>query len=113
MPGSVSRREARSRALAASALAAAAPAWAAPSAAPAAARGVLTRLFGPAAARVALTLEPASARPWYAAEARNGALSVRGDSAVALARGAYAWMRQTGAAHVSWEGDRLALPARW
>ncbi|HXA39798.1 MAG TPA: alpha-N-acetylglucosaminidase [Phenylobacterium sp.] len=113
MPGSVSRREALSRALAVSTLAAAAPAWAARGdAGDAAARAVLTRLFGPAAARIALTLEPAGARPWYAAEVRNGALSVHGDTPVALARGAYAWMRQTGAAHVSWEGDRTALPAR-
>ncbi len=111
MPQSVSRREALSRALAASAVAAAAPAWAAGDGG--AARGVLTRLFGPAAARMALTLEPAGARPWYAVEAHNGKLSVRGDSSVALARGAYAWLRRTGAAHVSWEGDRVALPARW
>ncbi|THD65259.1 alpha-N-acetylglucosaminidase [Phenylobacterium sp.] len=111
MPGSVSRREALSRTLAASALTAAAPAWAAGESG--AARGVLTRLFGPAAARIALTLEPTGARPWYAAEARNGRLSVKGDSGVALARGAYAWMRRTGAAHVSWEGDRVAVPARW
>jgi alpha-N-acetylglucosaminidase len=111
MPQSVSRREALSRALAASAVAAATPAWAAGDGG--AARGVLTRLFGPAAARIALTLEPAGARPWYAAEARGGKLSVRGDSSVALTRGAYAWMRRTGAAHVSWEGDRVALPARW
>jgi alpha-N-acetylglucosaminidase len=111
MRESVSRREALSRALAASALAAAAPAWAASDGG--AARGVLTRLFGPAAAHIALSREPAGAQPWYAAEARGGKLSVRGDSDIALTRGAYAWMRQTGAAHVSWEGDRLALPARW
>jgi alpha-N-acetylglucosaminidase len=114
MPGSVSRREALSQALAASALvgAGAAPAWAASDAA--AARGVLTRLFGASAAGIALTLAPDSGgRPWYAAEARGGHLSVRGDTPVALARGAYAWLRQTGAAHVSWEGDRVALPARW
>ncbi|HEX3366720.1 alpha-N-acetylglucosaminidase [Phenylobacterium sp.] len=112
MPQSVSRREALSRALAASALAAGAPAWAATGDAPAA-RDVLMRLFGPAASRIALMLESTGARPWYAAEAHDGKLSVHGDSGVALARGAYAWMRQSGAAHVSWEGDRVALPARW
>jgi alpha-N-acetylglucosaminidase len=112
MPGSVSRREALSQALAASAMAGAAPAWAAGDSG--AARGVLTRLFGAHAAGIALNLtSDASARPWYAAEARGGKLSVRGDSPLALTRGAYAWMRQTGAAHVSWEGDRAALPARW
>jgi alpha-N-acetylglucosaminidase len=120
MAGSVSRREAMAQALAASALTAASPAWAAPAwpdndPGEAAARAVLTRLLGPAAGRVALTLEPAAggSRPWYAAQARNGALSVHGDTPVGLARGAYAWFRQAGVAHVSWEGDRAALPVRW
>jgi alpha-N-acetylglucosaminidase (NAGLU)-like protein len=116
MSGSVSRREALSRTLAASVVVGVAPAWATGrDAGAAAARGVLTRLFGPDAARIALTLEPGAAdpRPWYAVEAAQGKLSVRGDTPVALARGAYAWMRQMGAAHVSWEGDRVALPAHW
>ena len=38
---------------------------------------------------------------------------MRGDSPVALVRGAYATCRQLGVAHVSWEGDRAALPNRW
>jgi alpha-N-acetylglucosaminidase len=115
MSGSVSRREALAGTLAASVFAAAAPALAGQGDASDAARGVLRRLFGPAATRIALTLEPASAdaRPWYAVESHDGTLSVRGDTPIALARGAYAWMRQTGVAHVSWEGDRVALPARW
>ncbi|THD59139.1 alpha-N-acetylglucosaminidase [Phenylobacterium sp.] len=113
MPQSVSRREAIAQALAVSAAAAAAPAWAARPADTAAAKAVLTRLFGPAGGRVALALGTAGPRPWYDAEARSGTLAVKGDSGVALARGAYAWMRQMGAAHVSWEGDRAALPAHW
>jgi len=115
MPGSVSRREALTQAIAASALAAAAPAHAAPAAGATAARGVLTRLFGPAAARIdlALSAHNGDPQPWYAAQARGGRLAIRADSPVALVRGAYAWMRQAGAAHVSWEGDRVALPARW
>ncbi|HZZ33659.1 MAG TPA: alpha-N-acetylglucosaminidase, partial [Phenylobacterium sp.] len=116
MSGSISRREALSQALAASVAAGAAPAWASRSdPGDAAARAVLTRLFGPDAAQIALTLAPdsADARPWYAAETAHGNLSVRGDTPIALARGAYAWMRRTGAAHVSWEGDRVALPTRW
>lgn len=117
MAGSVSRREALAQTLAGAAVSAAMPAWANPGGAgeAGAASSVLTRLFGPAAARIGLTLEPdgAGTRPWYAAKAAGGRLSVRGDSGVALARGAYAWMRRTGAAHVSWEGDRVALPARW
>jgi alpha-N-acetylglucosaminidase len=115
MPGSVSRREALSLTLAASTLTAAAPAWAAQGDVSATtAHGVLTRLFGGRAAGIALNLTShTSARPWYAAGARGGKLSIRGDSGVALTRGAYAWLRQAGAAHVSWEGDRVALPARW
>jgi alpha-N-acetylglucosaminidase len=79
----------------------------------ASARGVLRRLFGAGARNIALTLEPRGARPWYAAEGRTGKLSVRGDSPIALARGAYASLREIGAAHVSWEGDRVALPTRF
>ena len=105
-----SRREALVGSLSAG-LIAAAPALGAANTA--VARAVLTRLFGPEAAGVALTLELPGARPWYAAEARDGTLSVRGDSPVALARGAYATFRQLGVAHVSWEGDRAALPRRW
>ena len=79
----------------------------------AAARGVLTRLFGPKARNIALTLEASAARPWYEAESRGGRLTVRGDSPIALTRGAYAALRQAGAAHVSWDGDRVALPDRF
>ncbi len=78
-----------------------------------AARGVLTRLFGSRAGKIVLTLEPVGARPWYAAEGHGGSLTVRGDSPIALARGAYATLRQIGAAQVSWDGDRVALPARF
>jgi len=104
-----SRREALVGSLSAG-LAAATPAL---SAGADAARGVLTRLFGPAAGKIRLSLEPPAARPWYAAEGRGGTLAVRGDGPVALARGAYAAMRQLGAAQVSWDGDRVALPKRW
>jgi alpha-N-acetylglucosaminidase len=97
-------------------LAAASPAFAGGKAADtASARAAVTRLFGPRSRDIALTLEPAhpsGARPWYAAESRGGKLSVRGDSPVALVRGAYAALRDAGAAHVSWEGDRIVWPAR-
>ena len=97
-------------------LAAAAPALARRKPADAApARAALTRLFGPRARQIALTLQPspqAGSRSWYAVESRSGTLSVRGDTPVALVRGAYAALRDTGYAHVSWEGDRVAWPAR-
>ncbi|MGZ5948158.1 MAG: alpha-N-acetylglucosaminidase TIM-barrel domain-containing protein, partial [Caulobacteraceae bacterium] len=38
--------------------------------------------------------------------------AVSGDTPVALVRGVYAALRDAGAAHVSWEGDRIAWPAR-
>lgn len=62
-----------------------------------------------------MTLEPAAsgaARSWYAVESRNGRLSVRGDTPIALARGVYAGLRDAGVAHVSWEGDRVGIPGR-
>jgi len=115
MSAFLSRRQALTRSVSFGLLATASPALAARAAgATASARGVLTRLFGQGAGGVALSLEPShrvGAPPWYAVESQGGQVSVRGDTPVALARGAYAWLRQTGAAHVSWEGDRLAWPA--
>ncbi|HEX5263295.1 MAG TPA: alpha-N-acetylglucosaminidase TIM-barrel domain-containing protein, partial [Phenylobacterium sp.] len=117
MSWSISRRQALSQTLGASLLAVASPASAAaggdtrsPSA-----RAALKRLFGPAAGNIATRLEPSPAegsRPWYAVESRNGKLSVRGDTPVALVRGVYAGLRDAGFAHISWEGDRIAMPAR-
>jgi alpha-N-acetylglucosaminidase len=107
----LSRREALAGTLGAGLLAAA-PALAAADQT-GAARDVLTRLFGPSAGKISLSLEPTGAKPWYEAESLAGKLSVRGDSPIALVRGAYATCRQLGAAHVSWEGDRAAVPSRW
>ena len=79
MAGSVSRREALAQTLAGAAVSAAMPAWANPGGAgeAGAASSVLTRLFGPAAARIGLTLEPdgAGTRPWYAAKAAGVSLT--------------------------------------
>ena len=114
--GSPSRRETLAGSIAAWLFASAFPARVqARGADPDAARAALARLFGPAARTISLTLEPASqagSRPWYAAESRGGKLSVRGDTPVALVRGAYASLRDAGLAHVSWDGDRVALPAQ-
>ena len=117
MSAPLSRRQALSRSASAWLLAGFAPGRAqAASITPGAvaAQAVLTRLFGAQAGKLALKLEPNSrdVRPWYAVESRGGEIAVRGDTPVALARGAYAWLKQSGAAHVSWEGDRVAWPER-
>jgi len=114
-PWTLSRRQALARSLGAWAAAAAGPALSGPTAETAPARAALRRLFGARAGTIELTIEPApkaGARPWYAAEARGGRLSVHGDSPVALVRGAYATLKDAGCAHVSWEGDRVAWPPR-
>ena len=115
-PGSISRRQALARATAAGLLASSAgPALAAAGQdrGVRAARGVLARLLGPRGNAVTLELEPrAGGPPWYAARSHGGRLAVRGDTPVALARGAYAALKDAGLAHVSWDGDRLALPDR-
>lgn len=81
----------------------------------AAARASLERLFGKRLADAALSLKSGGDRPWYSVNAGAGKISISGDSPVALVRGAYAYLRQSGLAHVSWEGDRVAqggaLPA--
>ncbi|NGM48854.1 alpha-N-acetylglucosaminidase [Caulobacter sp. 602-2] len=78
-----------------------------------AARAVLKRRFGPRADKIDLALSStASGKPWYAVRATGGELVISGDTPVALVRGAYAYLKEAGAAQVSWEGDRVALPAR-
>ncbi len=97
------------------ALAASAAAAPLPPADPAAlaARQVLERSLGPAAARIELHRQPGGAGAWYQVRARDGGLRVDGSGAVALAHGAYAHLNRIGAASVSWEGTRAALPARY
>jgi alpha-N-acetylglucosaminidase len=111
MAGTLSRRQAIAGASGAGLLAAA-PALASDRSGIAAARGVLTRLFGPRARAVGLSLEPSGAGAWYESQSRAGALSVRGDTPVALARGAYAWLKARGYAHISWDGNRYYWPGR-
>ena len=107
----------RRQALAAALAAAAAPSAfaAAPTGGTAAAKASLDRLFGKRLAGANLTLAPGGGQAWYALNGQGGKLSISGDSPVALVRGAYAYLRQAGLAHVSWEGDRVAqggaLPA--
>ncbi|CAL4869803.1 hypothetical protein MMA231_04095 (plasmid) [Asticcacaulis sp. MM231] len=75
--------------------------------------GVLRRLIGSRAKAISFKLTPSgSAKPWYAVSAHGGKLTVEGSDPVALTKGAYSYLKSTGAAHVSWEGDRVDLPWR-
>jgi len=76
-------------------------------------RAVLERSLGPRAAAIDLQLAQADGTPWYKTDTRDGALHVQGSSRVALAHGAYAYLGSIGAASVSWEGTRSALPSRY
>ncbi|WP_200913302.1 alpha-N-acetylglucosaminidase [Sphingomonas sp. Leaf10] len=76
----------------------------------AAARATLARLRL-APERLDLRLLPA-AEPSYTIAAAGGRARIDGTSAVALVRGAYGYWNAAGAASLSWEGDRIALPAR-
>lgn len=113
MSADLNRRQALITAMAA----AAAPSAfaAAPAGGTAAAKASLERLFGKRLAGASLTLTPGGSQAWYSVSGKAGKVSITGDSPVALVRGAYAYLRQTGLAHVSWEGDRVAqggaLPA--
>ncbi|PXA89773.1 alpha-N-acetylglucosaminidase [Caulobacter sp. D5] len=79
----------------------------------AAARAVLARRFGPKAAGIQLALTASKGgKPGYVVKAAGGKAAISGDTPVALARGAYAYLKDNGAASVSWEGDRIALPPR-
>jgi alpha-N-acetylglucosaminidase len=80
-----------------------------------AAHQVLERSFGAqAAARITLDQQPQpDGSTWYRVEAQGKRLDVQGSDPVALVHGAYAYLNSIGAASVSWEGDRVALPARF
>src|ERR1700761_9195083 len=108
-PRNLSRREA----LAAAAAAAASPALGAPPDGAQASAAALKRLFGPAADHIRLSLEPGGARTWYEAQGREGRLSVRGDTPVALVRGACAALADAGCAHVSWDGTHAKPAFAW
>ncbi|MBS0331281.1 MAG: alpha-N-acetylglucosaminidase C-terminal domain-containing protein [Proteobacteria bacterium] len=104
----------RRQTLATLAAAAASPALAAPpDGARASAAAALRRLFGPAADNIRLNLEPGGKRAWYEAQGPGGGLAVRGDTPVALVRGAYAALRDAGCAHVSWDGAHAKPPPAW
>ncbi|MGN7159782.1 alpha-N-acetylglucosaminidase TIM-barrel domain-containing protein [Sphingomonas sp. SAFR-052] len=75
----------------------------------AAARATLARLRL-APERLDLRILPA-AEPSYTIAAAGGRARIDGTSTVALVRGAYSYWNAAGAASLSWEGDRIALPA--
>jgi alpha-N-acetylglucosaminidase len=78
------------------------------------ARDVLARLIGPRAGDFNFHLDTIpAARPWHHTIARGGRVRIEGSDPVALTRGAYDFLKRTGAASMSWEGDRIALPARF
>nr|WP_183982754.1 alpha-N-acetylglucosaminidase [Sphingomonas jinjuensis] len=79
-----------------------------------AAHAVLERLIGTRASEFDFRLVPARSgdRDSYSVTASRGRVTVIASSPVALVRGAYAYLEGIGAASVSWEGDRIALPAR-
>ncbi len=76
-------------------------------------RAVLERSLGPRAADIELQLQAVDGASWYQTQARDGRLQVSGSNRVALAHGAYAYLGSIGAASVSWEGTRSALPAHF
>lgn len=80
----------------------------------AASRAVIERMIGERARELRLKLvadEPG--REWYEVDSGSGTVTIQGSSAVALTRGAYSYLNSIGAASVSWEGNRVALPARF
>lgn len=81
----------------------------------AAAQAVLQRLLGSRAEALHLHVAEIKkrTRDWYQVRSADGRVDVSGSSPVALAHGAYAFLELEGFASVSWEGDRVAPPARW
>jgi alpha-N-acetylglucosaminidase len=75
------------------------------------AQAVLTRLIGRRSE--AFRLEVASGgAPSYVYTARRGQVAVKASSQVAALYGAYAYLKDNGLAHASWDGNRAELPHR-
>ena len=75
------------------------------------ARAVLTRLVGRGSEAFQLVVTPDS-RSTYAYGARRGRVTVTASSTVAALYGAYAYLKDNGLAHASWDGHRADLPRR-
>ena len=79
-----------------------------------AAHDVLSRLLGPRASDFVFQGIPEDdGLDSFTMEAQNGKVHIGGSSAVAMARGAYDYLRRACGAHVSWEGMRLPVPEHW
>ncbi len=74
-----------------------------------AAQKVLARLVGRHAANFRLIITNGDT-PHYAYTARRGQIHVNASSPVAALYGAYAYLRDHGLAHASWDGNRADLP---
>jgi len=78
-----------------------------------ASRGVLTRVLGERADDFVLKKTSASsARDEFEISAQNGKVEILGNSAVALTRGAYFYLRHAGRTQVAWSGKHLGLPEK-
>lgn len=75
------------------------------------ARGVLERQLGSAASRFELRELKGDGHPVFEVEVNGGRVIVSGNTAVALCRGAYTYLRETGCGMVTWSGSRVDLPA--
>ncbi|HTX99990.1 MAG TPA: alpha-N-acetylglucosaminidase [Bacteroidota bacterium] len=78
-----------------------------------AARHVIERVIGPRSASFTLALTPSrDSLETFSVEAHDGLVSVHGNSAVALVRGVYHYLRSMGLGMVAWSGSRIDLPRR-
>ncbi len=80
----------------------------------AAARGVMQRLIGDRAKDITLEIIPAQdSLDTYEIEAKNGKLTVRGSSAVAMTFGFHQYLKKATNSIVSWSGNHLNLGDQW
>jgi alpha-N-acetylglucosaminidase len=73
---------------------------------------VLERLIGPRANELVLRLTNHASDQVTISTAR-GEVFIEGNSIPAICYGAYTYLREIGAVHISWEGNRVSLPAQW
>ncbi len=79
-----------------------------------AANGVVERLIGERAKEFDLGLsQPYSEHDTYVVFARDGKVTVRGTTGVAICRGVYDYLKNACGCLVTWDGDQLNLPARF
>ncbi len=75
-------------------------------------QAIFQRLSGDSKPPLQWTLQSDNQPHWVETRIEHGVIKVRGNAATALAYGAYQLLRSQGYLSVSWEGNRLALPAR-